>query len=161
IVQAVDALAQGDVRERIVAGEAALRADGVFAVEVSRGLSFAERVGARPQVLELIGAIGIRRSGLADGAEIVAAAERDRRAADAGFTRVLAAVVVDIGENEAGERRRREFAEVIVLAIGARSKRDAAHLVVGQRAALRTDRILAVEISRGLGFLDAVSAGHE
>src|SRR5207247_595496 len=92
-----------DRRELVVRRRAAECAGRVLAVEVAGGLRLADRVGAGPQSGERVIAGGV--GGGADAhrvPQVVGAAERDRRAANARVP-CLAAVVVGVKIDAAGE----------------------------------------------------------
>src|SRR5205807_366131 len=125
VAGAAGARSQGDAEIGGAAGRA--RGEGgVVAVQVNGRLGLRDRVAARSQVREAVGAVTAGRGGQADGvAEVVGAGQGHGDAAEAGFARVLGTVVVRGAVDKARQARRRQLAEVVGRAAGARSQGDA------------------------------------
>ena len=156
------------IARRIVHRRPTRGARGVFPIEETGRLGLGDGVTAGPQRDERIRTARVGRRAEADcRATVVGAGERDRRAADAGFARAeLDAVIVRVDEDGARERRRREFAEVITRARGAGAKSDrgngvAVGRVVDGAAGLRTNRLPAIQQTRGLRLGQRISAGPQ
>ena len=141
-------------------GVAAGRACGVLAVELARRLRrLGHRVGARAQVGEAVAAVRVGDGGCRHRlAQVVGARQRHRHAAQPRFRALLDAVVVVVAVDESVDRRIRQFAEVVLDAVGTGSQRDGGDLVVGNRTASGAGRVLAVQEAGRLRFVDLVGA---
>ena len=164
-----DDVGNGVTDRRVIDGARGGRAgaSGFLAIEEARGLGLGEGVGAGAEAGERVRAGRVRRGAGANGvAEIVGAGERDGHAADRSFTRAeLDAVVVEVAEDHARERTRRQLAEVIAGRgdIGRERDRtdDVARRIVHRRPTRGARGVFAIEEASGLGLSDDVSAGPQ
>ena len=162
VVVADQALRQHDVADDVVAGGAvAVQPCGVDAVQLAGRLHrLGDAVAARAQAEK-----GVRAVGGGDGAgchrrtQVVGAGQVDRHAAEAHVRALLDAVVVVVAIDKAANLRAHQLAEVVAHAVVASSQHHAAdHIVDRHAAAVAAGRVLAVQVSAGLGLGHAVGA---
>ncbi|EMI45189.1 hypothetical protein RRSWK_02178 [Rhodopirellula sp. SWK7] len=130
VIDAVQTLSQHDVDQRVIVVTEATgpgatdRTHAVFAVDVSSGLSFDDRVGVRREFVEEVLPLRIRLRRRDDGSGRVD--EIQGHVADGFFTGVSHAIVVTIVIDLSRDRPRSSFAEVVGFAVTTRGQLDVA-----------------------------------